>query len=299
MTPNQESHRKPILLNDGSYLFASKQLILSHDADPDLEELPQLILPYFRALRVVAGQASFPRSIVAFERCTAANKIAAQAEEAPDKCVEHLFKRYIAESAVKWKHLADANDAVVNGAIPIHRELITDASEAIIEENFRSSIILSAMAVESCAGVILDREYDRLVAQVPSSREHRCVSIQVSQGELVRKDPIFALLRSSSGDGGSRFLPLLHECPLYLIGRSLSLDQPTTYSKAHALYRTRNSLAHTGTSPMGKEGLLPVSHNGAIAALETANAILAWFGEQCTPLPDNTFVRVGPKSVSA
>jgi hypothetical protein len=178
----------------------------------------------------------------------------------------------------------------VASKVAVHGELINDAAEAICQGNYRASLIFSAMAVESCAGAVLDREYDDLLARTSESREHRCVTVQVNRSETLKKDPIFISLRSGSGEGGSRFLGLLHECPLYLIGKSLQRDNLKAYSDAHALYRTRNSLAHTGLIEAGKSGLLSVSMDGAILSLSTANVILNWFGEKGTHLPDGQFI---------
>jgi hypothetical protein len=190
----------------------------------------------------------------------------------------------------------DASIRVAADSVPIHGELVNDAAEAISRSNFRSSIIFSAMAVESCAGTILDREYDRIKSEAPQSISHRCLTIQVNQNESVIKDPVFVALRAGSGDGGSRFLSLLHECPLYLLGKSLMDQHQATYSKASSLYRTRNSLAHTGTTDTGNDGLLPVSYDGAMTALETANKVLDWFGEMGTCIPNAEMIDVCPSS---
>jgi hypothetical protein len=148
------------------------------------------------------------------------------------------------------------------------------------------------MAVESCAGAVLDREYERLLQYAGPLPGHRFATLQVNKHEQIKKDPVFISLRNGSGEGGSRFLGLLHECPLYLLKKSLQLELPTIYAEAHALYRTRNSLAHTGTTEAGKKsGLLAITGDGALDGLRTANAVLNWFGEAGTHVPDHQFIQ--------
>ncbi|MGO8689397.1 MAG: hypothetical protein ACLQLG_07160 [Thermoguttaceae bacterium] len=285
--------------SDGTQLFSTDRLILRANAheksiDQNVKELGQLLPGYLNALRFVCRQPELARSISsAFARGEVAEL------KAPDRLPtvgegKQWVRRYLAESAVRWEALTDASNCVIGGKVPVHGELVNDAAEAIAHSNYRSSIIFSAMAAESCAGAVLDREYDRRLGETPQSLSHRYVTIQVSRQERVTKDPVFLALRAGGGDGRGRFLRLLHECPLYLLGKSLQLDQPTTYSNAHSLYRTRNSLAHTGTTEIGKAQLLPVSYDGAITALKTANAVLGWFGESGTCIPSNEFIETGP-----
>ena len=130
----------------------------------------------------------------------------------------------------------------------------------------------------------MDFRYEQLVAS-GSTTQHRFVTIQVNAHEKVTKDPIYLALRGSSGSDGSQFLTLLHEIPLYLEGRSLRQENAELYRKAHALYRTRNCLAHTGELNPNKEGLLEVTREGAVDGIRTMNGVMEWFGESGTSVP--------------
>ncbi|NQU25431.1 MAG: hypothetical protein HQ567_29450 [Candidatus Nealsonbacteria bacterium] len=281
---------------DGTVLFTTTRLVFVADDDAqnlvqDDGKFPRTLPQYLNALRVVSGQPGLPRSITALTGIVKTNQLKPPTEIPPAN-TKGFVRRYIADSALTLDHLDDASDAVINDVVPVHGELINDAAESIIRSNFRSAIIFSAAAVEACAGNVLDREYDRLVGQLLPSTDHRRITIQVNQQESVDKDPIYLALRNGTGDGGSRFLTLLHESPLYLLRRSLKVDEPETYRQAHSLYRTRNSLAHTGTTDAEKSGLLDVNYKGAIMALTTANSILNWFGEKGTCVPNDDMVEV-------
>lgn len=284
--------RRLLAQSDGTVLFDSDCLVLVADDNSnvvqDNTEITRSLPQYLNALRVASGQPELPRSILMFTGIRRIDKL--NAPNIPDRSPKSRVRKYIVESALTLNHLTDASDAVINDTVPVHSELANDAAESAIRSNYRSAIISAASAIESCAGSVLDREYNRLLSQSSQSSAHRCVTIQVNKQESVNKDPVFIALRTGTGDGGSRFLPLLHECPLYLLGHSLKLDEPDMYRQAHALYRTRNSLAHTGTTDIQKSGLLDVDYQGAMTALTVANNILDWFGEKGTSIPNNDMI---------
>ncbi len=274
---------------DGTVLLDSASLVLvANDNASDVQG--DCILQYLNALRVVSRQSRLPRSIVAMGTGDAESNDFTNSVNVGDFTAKGSVRKYIAESSLTLEHLKYASDALINDAVPVHGELANDAAESTIRSNFRSAIIYSAATIESCAGSALDREYGRLLSESSPSAAHRRVTIQVSQNESVDKDPIYLALRNGTGDGGSRFLSLLHECPLYLLGRSLKLDNSELYRQAHSLYRTRNSLAHTGTTDIQKSGLLSVDYDGAMIALTTADRVLRWFGEKGMCIPDNEMI---------
>ncbi|MCX6035846.1 MAG: hypothetical protein NTV38_12860 [Chloroflexi bacterium] len=285
-------------LPDRAYLVFSNILLLASldksQRIPDMEEINGGLQCFLNALRVVSRQAGLSRRIMVLHspREHVLHDIAPACSRFDERNIIHIH-RYILESAVTQKSLLNASSAAIGGSIPVHDELINDSAEELMQSNYRASIVFAAMAVESCAGIILDREYERITKKAKSSSKHRCVTIKVNKKESIRKDPVYVALRAGAGEGGSRFLNLLHACPLYLLGKSLQLNKPKLYQQAHSLYRTRNDLAHTGTTTEGKDGLLPVTREGAFIAIETANAVLKWFGERGTCIPTDDFVQIG------
>lgn len=282
------------MLSDGTVLFDTNYLLLASDEiteiSEDSEEFVISIVKYLNALRVVSRQPELPRSIVAFSSPRRV-EIPSNENEIDQNIVNAFVRRYIAESRITLDDLTEASNAVINDTVPIHGELANDAAESTIRCNYRSAILFAAAAIESCAGSVLDREYNNLINDPETSTMHRCIKIKVNKQETISKDPVYLALRTGFGDGGSRFLALLHECPLYLFKRSLKLEKLELYQKAHSLYRTRNSLAHTGTIDVNKNSLLEINHNGAMTALNVANNVLEWFGEKGTSIPDGEMIK--------
>jgi len=103
--------------------------------------------------------------------------------------------------------------------------------------------------------------------------KHRVIDLPSGGGQRVAKDPIWEAL--SRGDDFSK---LLHSRPLYLLGRSLLVDQEALYSKALQLYATRNKIAHRGEPP-SDDKYFPTTSDGAKEALHTAVGVMRWFGD--------------------
>jgi len=280
-------------LPDGTVLISTDHLVLTSDDSTDVledtVEVAQCVVRYLNALRVISQQPELPRSVICMSSIMKLDSIN-QPNGNLNTTRDSRVQKYIADSGLTLQHILDADNAIMCDSVPVHGELANDAAEAIIRTNYRSAIIFAAAAIESCAGSVLDREYDKLLNSSVSSGEYRCVTVKVNQKETITKDPVYDALRNSTGDSGSHFLTLLHECPLYLLKRSLKYDDPEVYRQAHALYRTRNNLAHTGTTDVNKSGLLDVDYDGAMIALTVANAVLAWFGEKGTSIPKLEFV---------
>ncbi|MCZ6834747.1 MAG: hypothetical protein O7G85_03140 [Planctomycetota bacterium] len=286
---------------DGTIVVHSDTLLLVSDGEneiePDKYKIIASVTRFLNALRVICGQPKIPLSISMFTLPVQIDRLVLP-EDLPTLTTGGAIQKHILFSATTFDHLRHASDAIVNDAVSVHGEMINDAAEAAMSSNYRSAIIFSAAAVESCAGSILDAEYERQLNLSDHGPERRYITIQVNRNESVTKDPIYLALRSGTGEGGSRFLKLLHECPLYLLGRSLLVTDAKLYSKAHSLYRTRNCLAHTGIVDSEKENLLTVDNDGAMDAIDVANNVLQWFGETGTIKPNSGFVRIADDDIA-
>jgi hypothetical protein len=144
-----------------------------------------------------------------------------------------------------------------------------DALLAAIDQDFRKALLYGAIAVESLASTRLAEEYARVLAG--ADQRFRVIDIRTAKG-IVRKDPIYESL------GKDKFSRMLHERPLYLLGRSLSVEDEPTFTKAQKLYTTRNKLGHVGEVPAGAD-TFEVSEDGVRAGLQTAIKVLKWFGD--------------------
>ena len=87
-------------------------------------------------------------------------------------------------------------------------------------------------------------------------------------------DPVFKRLCN----GRPSFRDLLHERPLYLLKRSLLLEDKSLFDAGLALYGTRNAISHTGVVEDPNDARWPIDEEHARRGLEVARSLFAWFG---------------------
>jgi hypothetical protein len=155
---------------------------------------------------------------------------------------------------------------------PVFEGVLLDAMRAVKQHDYRAAVLYGAMAVEVMVGTVLDDEYEKLLAATPVPQDFRVVDVQEGKSKGLREDPIYAYLRRQG-----KFLESLHELPLYVLRKSLKLDDPETFEQARKLYQTRNSLAHRGEA-CGTKEQFPADIEGAIDALTCAVRVFEWFG---------------------
>lgn len=189
---------------------------------------------------------------------------------------------YFIHCAVTDGHLKTLIGLPHEFSVPIHVDVLLDALEAHADQDYRKSLLYSAIAMEAFSQAYLDAAYSSVLAQ--RSAEHRVRSIEIAGGKQVLKDSVYEAL--SVGDNFGR---LLHDRPLYLLGRSLLLDEPDSYRQALTLYGTRNKIAHRGMSPEG-EKYLPLSAEGARQGLKIAIDIFRWLGDPGPYVPYDKLV---------
>ncbi|MCW3053169.1 MAG: hypothetical protein JWN14_2339, partial [Chthonomonadales bacterium] len=86
-------------------------------------------------------------------------------------------------------------------------------------------------------------------------------------------DPIFGLLNERANFGF-----YLHERPLYLLKRSLLLENEALYNRAVALYSARNKIGHEGVISAASDN--PYKNAGsdeAELAMDIGMAVINWF----------------------
>ncbi len=72
----------------------------------------------------------------------------------------------------------------------------------------------------------------------------------------------------------AKFPQLLHEVPLYLLKRSLCIDDPSLYDRLLKHKETRNKIAHEGIE-LTKPSL---AHKKALEVLKDTEKALKWLG---------------------
>jgi hypothetical protein len=197
-------------------------------------------------------------------------------------------RKYMVESCATEALVEEAARKVTTGErVPVHHHLLVDAFSAFTSCDYRQCLLYAAIAAEALAAGCLEQEYAaRLVGGgVP---DLRTIELPVAGGTTVRKDPIYEALSTRT-----EFSALLHERPLYLMGKSLLVERPETYRRARMLYSTRNKIVHRGELSEGDATqCFSLTSRDAWTALCCVADIFRWFGEPPVVYPDNSFVEV-------
>jgi hypothetical protein len=180
--------------------------------------------------------------------------------------------RSLVETALTAEMVEKAGALAADFEPPVYEGVLLDAFKAVKDHDFRTALFYSALAIETVAGTVLDEEHQKLLTAGSVPPQIRGVTSQDGDTKGEIEDPVYKYLRRNG-----RFEHLLHETPLYVLGRSLKLDKPEVCKLARKLYQTRNSLAHSG-EPSKVKDLLSVDLEGAVDALKCATEVFAWFG---------------------
>lgn len=156
---------------------------------------------------------------------------------------------------------------------PVYDGVFLDAVRSHSAHDYRASILYSAIALESAAALVLD-DYFETVIQPSEAKEWRVISRSVGGGKAVRKDPIWELLRRRE-DANS----FLHEGALYVLGKSLQVEDEALFQLVQRLRATRNKIVHEGEPPeYSSNQYLPLDINGSSDALNCVDAVFRWLG---------------------
>jgi hypothetical protein len=131
------------------------------------------------------------------------------------------------------------------------------------------------MAVEIVAATKLDEIYTSIIQSEDTKDRMRIVPVPQGSNQTIIKDPIYEYLKSKTD-----FAQLLHERPLYLLNKSLLIDNEPLYQNARKLYRTRNKIVHRGEpSPEEETSHFSLNQADARTAIECAIEVFKWFDE--------------------
>lgn len=281
-------------LGQGKYFVTTPEIVLATKNDRTIstfnsqeqfEELEHIVKDLLVRLRHLGGQATIPK----FESCSVIGSINIDdlpAFEAAGHGPPSHFQRYLWTSAITADQINAAAAFAADFVPPAHEVLFLDAVVAHRESDYRSSILYSAISAEVAFGFVIDREYERVITGQRDAR-FRMIERHRGGGGSIYKDPIYERLRRRPD-----FNTLINELALYVLGKSLLVENEELYLKAKRLYSTRNELAHSGgLNERGTNEMLPLDLNGSLVALETSVALFSWLGERADfPLPKIGFV---------
>jgi len=186
-----------------------------------------------------------------------------------------FFPSYRVDTAATWQDFEAACSQLLEFIPPVYDSILLDAVAALFDGDYRQAILYSAMSVECLAAIKLDEVYKSAIAKDTADPTLRIASFKQARGKTIQKDPIYAYLSYEKKD----FTRLLHEIPLYLLKRSLLLEDERLYQVAKKLYLTRNKIVHLGEAPDEGDAYFSLNRSGAVGALECAIEVFDWFGE--------------------
>jgi hypothetical protein len=229
-------------------------------------ELPSLLL----RMRYTSKQATLPAwpNLVRVSEVDALPEIGFPAGGLKDARV----RDYLLDAPVTLVSVREAGSLASEFRPPVYDTLFLDATLALRNQNYRTAILYAAISIEALASTLIAEEHERLISATPPSDTIRHIVVLQAGGRIERIDPIYRHLTNSTN-----FRVLLLELPLYVLRRSLFSEDRALYDRALCLYRTRNNLAHRGHTDEQAD-VLPLSHAGAVEALECAAGVFAWFG---------------------
>jgi hypothetical protein len=195
-------------------------------------------------------------------------------------CEERSWSRAVAKSivttAITLEQIEAACTCGPGFRAPIYDEVFLDAVLSHAGHDYRASILYSAIALEAAAALVLDQYFETSI-KPHEAKDWRVISRSIGGGKVVRKDPIWELLRKRE-DANS----LLHEGALYVLGKSLLVEDEALFERVQRLRKTRNKIVHEGEPPeLTSNEYLSLDRRGSSDALNCVDTVFRWLGVGC------------------
>jgi len=248
----------------------------SDDRKSEVNKFGEYLRSYLQSLRYVSNQARLANPILISFMIPYIEiaELPPLRFPQPDGSRYAGISRYRFDTAITWQHVESADQLICNKNLPLYSTLLLDAISAIVFGDYRRAILYAAISVETMARVRQDEEYNLLLQEGDTPGMLRLVSCKQRDGSHVTKDPIYEYFESKL-----EFKILLHERSLYILKRSLLIEDESLYHHAMKLYKTRNKIVHQGDLPSGDEtAYFPVNKTGALEAINCAISLFKWFG---------------------
>ncbi len=159
---------------------------------------------------------------------------------------------------------------------PVYAILILDAIAASHTDP-RQTILYCAFAIEILAASTIEDAFKVILDSNSTDNRFRVIETASPPGGTSPSDPVFRQLMEAAR---RQYRVYLHQLPLYVMGRSLLLDDEILYQQALSLQQTRNAIAHHGEPDETKNNLLGLDREGASDALTIARGVFKWFGAE-------------------
>ncbi len=244
---------------------------LSDAADFFFHEFPVIL----NQLRYVSRYARFPRKYESAHIREVEEKELAGFDLPSDR-KSGALPRFNLEAALSHEFIDEFASLPTDYRPPIFAELLLDSIEALDSLDFKKSILYAAIAAETLAATVLEQEYKNLLSRSDCGEQYRVVDLRHTSGGTKRCDPIYEALAGSNLTNQMR--RLLHERPLYLLSRSVLVENKELYDSIISLYKTRNEIAHLGEAEICRNSRKR-SYEEIAASVRDVAKLFEWYGE--------------------
>jgi hypothetical protein len=258
---NNDKHTPQIsvLRFKNHYLVSTPCFLFQTPSEKPTEEEEKNFELFFNKTRELSKQARMP----SFDDAVAAFKFATK-KSLNKEMIGTLdlkpasINKYFWDTAITAQIIRKAGKKI-NENENLYVSFLLDSLKALQLKNFKMALLYSGFAIENIAGI-----------------------------KLVNKkinDPVYEYLAKDD-----KLKTLLHETALYVLGKSMLLENKTLYDQCIKIYRTRSKIAH-GEPIKPNDGCLPINHQGATQAIFWVIDTFRWFGlKEPFPIPSSKFV---------
>ena len=196
--------------------------------------------------------------------------------EFPDKGKECATQAWHIKTAIGKDDIELVSGKSLVEPPPAYDGMLLDAIQALMNEDYRTAILFSAIAMENLARMKLLASFEVSFDENVLDRALKIELLPATdlQNNITRKSRLANLLIERS-----RFAELLDPISLILSGRSLLAENKDLYDEACKIYKDRNGIVHKGLTP--DNGLTRFA--GIYEAIEAVNCaiqLVEWFGER-------------------
>jgi len=262
----------PILINRSCQLHTSGLILeyVGKDAKPQFESIFEKISQFLKYLRFESRQTSINPSagIYSIHFEGQLEKGLADDINQVDMMATHP-RHYL--TMVKWINVVNADQKLSKEInLPVFEEMLLEAYSSWGNHEYNKVLLFSTIATES----LLAHTYDKIY-EIEKTKARPKNTLRMAKGAMGHvKDPIWKALMDRTD-----FKKLLHEAPLYLINKSILLENEALYKDLIKLYNTRNKIVHLGAPVVhSPDHFIELNSKGAFAALKMAIAVFNWVG---------------------
>lgn len=258
--------------NGIALILTDPEVKFSWEAEESFE-WSEKVLSLLANLRYASKQYSIPRQLVSWGP---GDILELPDPQFPSRGEGAATSGWIIEAAITTTDITLAGRRPTDTSPPLYDTILLDAMEASVRKDYRTTILYSAVSVETLAKMKLTQAFELACSQ--NNSQDNTLKIAFHQTDESTSKKREDLLFKMTIQGKRNFQYLFHELPLLFMGKSLREEDKSLYDEAHNLYNTRTQIVHSGIAPE-KQNFFQLNIWGAHDALRCAIKVVDWFGE--------------------